>query len=193
MTLHTTTIPLAAAEIVSAVAFAVIAYRIYKASRLLESERLLYHCIGFTLLALSQALMTLAVTVGDPRLQVSLYTASSVTAIGGLYAVNPRRGQGEPGIMPVAGVTGVKTVIILADSLAGIQGLITAGNTTGPARLLLAGIGVSYLVRALSVILPLLGAGGSAGYILIAGEALRALSAAVLAALYALGGRQGAA
>ncbi len=188
MTIHELTLALLLAEAVAVAAFAVIAYRLYRASRLLASERLLYHTTGFMLLAVSQALMTLAIVTGDPRLQVAFYAASSITAIGGLYAVSPSRGQGgNLQITPVSaiGIAEVKAILVVADGLAGLLGLDAARRTSGPASLLLTGIGASYIIRALSILLPILGAGGLAAQVLLAGETLRALSAAVLSALYA--------
>ncbi len=176
---------MALVEAIAALAFAVIAYRLYIVYTRLGLGSLESGFAGFTLLSASSLAMMLASLVSSPRASFSIYVASSVLAVGGLYLLAPRRGLGV--VIPLGGL---KVLVALFDYLAGVMGFAAAQAARGPARILLAVIAVSYLVRGTSMLGGALGMGpGMVVLVLFIGELLRAASAAALAVFYAtLGG-----
>ncbi|MEB3861847.1 MAG: hypothetical protein GSR84_06470 [Desulfurococcales archaeon] len=176
---------LALVEAIAAAAFTVIAYRLYIVYSRLREDPLESGLAGFTLLAASSLAMMIASLASSPRASLSIYVASSILAVGGFYLLSPLRGMTV--VIPLGGL---KVLVALFDYLAGIMGFTASQTTRGPARVLLAIIALSYMVRGTSMLGGALGMGpASVALALFVGELLRAASAAALAVFYAtLGG-----
>ncbi len=172
---------LAFIELVSMIAFTIISLRLYRLYRLLKSINILRGAVCFSLLSMSQALMAFSVVSDNPRTAMALYASSSVLAAGGLYSLAAPH-QGNYGFITVGGL---KLGISVLDYVAGMLGLAASYNSRGVARIFLAVIGFSYMVRGASLIANMTGVMQGYVALLVLGEIVRATSAAVFSLFYA--------
>ena len=172
------------AEIIPVAAFLVIAYRLYRVASVLSSDRLLSNSIGFLLLSISQASMTLSIISSNPRVGISLYSMSTILAAGGFYALLPK--DRVMGLHSIS-VIGLKSLLAFLDYIAGVLGLLVSSSSRGVARPLIALIGLSYIVRGSTLVLGVVGAGVRVILAtLIVGELLRSASATILSIIYSV-------
>lgn len=166
------------ADVVGAAAFAYIAYRLASVSGRLGGR--LEGPIAFSLLTAAQ-LFALAAVLAGHRVTYSAYVATASFSAAG-FAILALASRGTAwALVPAA-------VPVLADLAASACAVWASGRFAGPARLLVAALGFSFVVRAAGlVMLP-----GPAGVSALAlGEVLRSMAAAALAVTYATPPRGG--
>ncbi len=175
-------------ELVAGASFTIIASKLYRVSKTLDSAHILSYSLGFLLLAASSILMAASAVTG-PRLGASLYLSSTILASGGFYMLRPIKYEGSLAVVPGLGL---KPLFMAFDSLAGILGLYVASGVGGFARLLAALVALSHLGRSSALVAGLLGFSPVyTALMLAASEAVRGASSAFLAVYYAVPGDGG--
>ncbi|MCE4612331.1 MAG: hypothetical protein F7C07_00655 [Desulfurococcales archaeon] len=180
-------------ESISMIAFAVLAYRFYLVARDLGGERVYYYCYGFLLLSASQAVMFLSVAYINPRVSLSLYTASSTLSLAGFYAfAYGRRATSlvAGNRFPVIAVVWLKSVVAVIDYITGFIGMAVSAFTRGLAKYLIAVIALSYITRGSSLLASIVSGEDSLLAILLVGELARSIAATLLSIAYVVPGSE---
>ncbi len=169
----TVEIVVSALDLLGAAGFAYIALRLASLTLRIGGEP--KASWAFSLLAAAQILASLAAISGG-RLSYTAYVATASFSAAGFAMLTACR-ERQYALIPLA-----LALPLGFDLLAAATAIVASMGFRGPARTLVAGIGVTFLVRTVGlVLLP-----GPTGEVLLAiGESLRSMGAAMLAVLYA--------
>ena len=179
---------IAGVEAVAAAGFTILAARFYRTGRTLMLEELYRIATGFALLALSQALMVVAVLARDPRVATATYIASTIQAIGGLALLaSSSRSSWLLALTPAV----FRLFASALDWIAGVSAVLVATASRGVMRAGIAAVAASYFIRGAALAMGAMDPRVMLWALLLS-EALRAGATMVLAVYYvASGGRGG--